>query len=80
MSNHVILKWRAFEFKVKFEKRPLLFRSEIGIFDIFCNSLYEESFEDLQINGNWKFHTPATLSHKIVALKSFYWNYTKVLF
>ena len=35
MSNDVMLKWRPFECKAKFEKRPLLFGSEIGIFDIF---------------------------------------------
>ena len=52
MSNLVILKRRPFEYKVKFEKRPLLFRSEIGIFDIFLKRMYEESFEDLQINSN----------------------------
>ena len=31
----VILKWHHFENKAKFEKRPLFFRSKIGIFDIF---------------------------------------------
>ena len=31
-----------------FQKRLLLFRSEIGIFDIFLKVLYEEKFEDLQ--------------------------------
>ena len=48
MSNFVILKWQPFEYKVKFEKRLLLFRSEIGIFDIFFKRLYEKRFEDLQ--------------------------------
>ena len=48
MSNLVTLKLRAFEYKVEFAKRLLLFRSEIGIFDIFFKRLYEESFEDLQ--------------------------------
>ena len=52
MSNLVILTWRPFEYKPKLEKRPLLFRSEIGIFDIYFKRLYEESFEDLQINSN----------------------------
>ena len=52
MSNLVILTWQPFEYKPKLEKRPLLlFRSEIGIFDIFIKRLYEESFEDLQINS-----------------------------
>ena len=31
MSNLVVRKWRPFEYKAKFEKSPLLFRSEIGI-------------------------------------------------
>ena len=50
MSNFVILKRRPFEYKVKFEekKKRLLFRSEIGTFDICFKRLYEESFEDLQ--------------------------------
>ena len=50
MSNFVILKRRPFEYKVKFEekKKRLLFRSEIGTFDIYFKRLYEESFEDLQ--------------------------------
>ena len=52
MSNLVILKWRPFEYKKKLEKRPLLFRSEIGIFEISFKRLSEESFEDLQINSN----------------------------
>ena len=52
MSNLVIRNWWSFEYKAKFAKQmPLLFRSEIGIFDIFFKRLYEESFEDLQING-----------------------------
>ena len=38
----------VFEYKVKFEKRFRLLRSEIGIFDIYFKRLYEESFEDLQ--------------------------------
>ena len=35
MSNLVILKWKAFEYKAKFEKEPSLFRSKVDIFDIF---------------------------------------------
>ena len=52
LSNFVILQWRPFKHKAKFENRPLLFRSEIGIFDIFFKRLNKESFEDLQINSN----------------------------
>ena len=52
MSSLVILKWRPFEYKAKFEKRSVLFRSEIGTFGIFFKRLQEESFEDLQINSN----------------------------
>ena len=52
MSNLVILKWRPFEYNPKFENRPLLFRSEIDIFEIFLKRLYKESLEDLQINSN----------------------------
>ena len=33
-------------------KRPLLFRSQIVIFDIFFKTLYEGSFEDLEFNSN----------------------------
>ena len=47
MPNLVILKWRLFEYKAKFEKKPLLLRSEIGIFEIFFKRLHEKSFEDL---------------------------------
>ena len=42
MSNLVILTWRPFEYKTKFVKRNLLFRSGAGIFDIFFKSLYEK--------------------------------------
>ena len=35
MSNLVTLKWWSFEYKGKFEKRSLLFRSEKGIFYMF---------------------------------------------
>ena len=53
-------------------KKALLFRSRVGIFDIFFKRLYEESFEDLQINSNYKFQTCATMSNKMAAgLKSF---------
>ena len=52
MSNLVILNWRPLEYKANTEKRPLLFRSEIGVFDIFFKRLYQESFDDLQINSN----------------------------
>ena len=50
------------------KKRPLLFRSEISIFDICFKRMYEESFEDLQINSNWKSQTCGTMSHKISVL------------
>ena len=52
MSNLAILKWWNFEYKAKFEKRPLLFRSKIGIFDIFFKRMYEENFEDSETNSN----------------------------
>ena len=52
MLKLVIIKWQPFEYKTKVEKRPLLFRSEISIFDIFFKRLHEESFHDLQINSN----------------------------
>ena len=45
------------------KKKDLSFRSEIGISDIFFKRLYKESFEDLQINRNWKFQIRATVSH-----------------
>ena len=47
MSNHVARKWRPFDYKAKFEKRPLLVRSKITIFDVF-KRLCKESFENLQ--------------------------------
>ena len=50
--NLVTLNLRPFEYKAKFGKRPILFRFKIGIFDIFFERLYKESFEDLQINSN----------------------------
>ena len=46
-----ILKWRPFECKVKCEKKPLYFRSKIGIFDMFLKRVYKESFQDFQINS-----------------------------
>ena len=51
-SNFVVLEWRPFEYKPRFEKKPLLIRSKISIFDIFFKRQYEQSFEDLQINSN----------------------------
>ena len=68
MSNLVILKWWPFEYKLKFEKKPLLFRSDVDIFDIFFKRLYEESFEDLQIRSNGKFQTCVIMSHKMATL------------
>ena len=68
MSNLVIPKWRLFEYKLKFEKLPLLFRSEIDLFEIFFKRLYKESFEDLQINSHWKFQTRATMSDQMAAI------------
>ena len=35
MSNLVILKWQPFEYKAKFEKRSLLFRSKLGVLTCF---------------------------------------------
>ena len=55
MSNLVILKWRPLEYKAKLKETFLLFRSKIGIFDIFFKRLYEEGFEDLQNNSNRNF-------------------------
>ena len=43
-----MLKWQPLEYKGTFEKRLLLFRSEIGILDIIFKRLYKESSEDLQ--------------------------------
>ena len=67
-SNLVILKWRPFEYRAKLEKRPLLFRSEIGILDIFFKRLCEEICEDSQDHSNWKFQTRATTFHKMAPL------------
>ena len=52
----------------KISKKPVLSRSEIGIFDIIFQKLHEESFEDLQIHSNRKFQTRATMFHKMAAL------------
>ena len=52
MSNFVILEWWPFEYKTKFEKKSVLFRSAIDIFDIFFRRLYTEYLEDLRINSN----------------------------
>ena len=52
MLNLVILKWCHFEYKTQYEKRPLLFRFQISIFEIFLKRMYEGSFKDLQINSN----------------------------
>ena len=52
MSNLLIRKWRSFEFKVESGKRPLLFMSEIGIFE---KKLKDCSKKVLQINNNKKF-------------------------
>ena len=68
MSKLLILKWRPFEYKANFEKRSLLFSSEIAIFDIFFKRLDQESFEDLQIISDSKFQTRVSMSHKMVAL------------
>ena len=43
MSNLVILKWRTYEYKAKFEK-SFLFRSEIGIFDRFFKDCTKKIF------------------------------------
>ena len=40
----MILKWRSFEFEAESGKRPLLFMSEIGIFEKKFKRLFEESF------------------------------------
>ena len=38
------IEWQPFEYKAKFEKRPLLFRSKKRIFYISFTRLYEKSF------------------------------------
>ena len=53
MSNLVILKWRLFEHKEKFEKNGLFYLGRnLGIFDILFKRLGEEKFEDLEFNSN----------------------------
>ena len=47
MSNLVILKWRLFEYKAEFAKELLLFRSEIGIFDIFSKRQFSEAVDQM---------------------------------
>ena len=66
MSKLAILKWKNIRQNLK--KGPLLFRSEIGIFDIFFKRLHEVNFEDLQLNSNWKFQTRATMFHNMAPL------------
>ena len=42
----MVLKWRPFEYKTKFEKKSLLFRSEIDIwFEKICKSIVIENFK-----------------------------------
>ena len=69
MSNLAVLKWRPFEYRAKLEKRPLLFRSEKGIFDMFFKRLCEKICEDLQINSE---------NFKPVPLCSIKWHHFKV--
>ena len=45
MSKLVTLKWQPFKYKAKTEKRPLLFRSKIGVFEIFVKKLYKKVFQ-----------------------------------
>ena len=52
----------SFENRGKNWKKTFLFTSKIRILDTFLKLLYKESFEDLEINNNWKFQTPATMS------------------
>ena len=47
MPNLVILKWQPLSIRQNLKKWPLLFESEIDIFDTSFRS-----FEDLQINSN----------------------------
>ena len=51
MSNLVILNWRPFEHKAKFEKKATFIYVRNRYF------FYEESFEDLQMNSDSKFQT-----------------------
>ena len=67
MSNLVTLKWWHFEHKAKFEKEDLFYLVLKKVFLTYF-LLYEESFEDLQVNSNWKFQNCATMSHKMATL------------
>ena len=69
----MILKWRHFEHKAKFEKNGLFSLGTKKVFlTYFFKRLRKESFEDLEFNSNWKFQTRAALSHKMAALKNFF--------
>ena len=68
MPKLVILKWWSFEYKGKCEKTHFLFRSVTSVFETNFKRLYEERFEDLQINSCWKIQTRPTMSHKMTAL------------
>ena len=78
MSNLLILKWRFFEYNVKFE-RPLLLRCISCIIDVFeiYFGLCEERFEDLQIIIE-TFKTAPLCPIKWRPFLKFLWNYTKV--
>ena len=52
MSKLLTLTWRHVEYKAKLEKKTLLFKSKIGIFDTIFKKLGEKAFEDLEINSN----------------------------
>ena len=53
MSNFVLLKWRHFKHKAKFEKNGLFSLGlKYVIFDIFFKRRCKESFEDLEFNSN----------------------------
>ena len=54
MPNLVRLNWRPFEYKAKLEKRPLLFRSEIGILTYFlkdCPKKFLKIFKSIVIEN-----------------------------
>ena len=68
MSKFVTLKWEHFEYKKKNRIKSFLFSSKISVFDIFFKTLCKEIFENLQINGNGKLQTHATISHKMAAI------------
>ena len=48
MSKLVILNRRPFVYEAEFAKKTFLFRSDIGIFDIFFKRLCKEGLENLQ--------------------------------